>query len=223
MKKGGHRRIRVWDPATRVFHWLLVVLVSVSWYTGMAGGLGEMDVHVLSGYAILTLVLFRVVWGFAGSKHSRFADFVHGPGTVLAYARSVFTKDYRAPLGHNPMGGWVVVMMLVVLAAQATTGLFANDDVFTEGALAAKVAKSTSDTLTTLHHVGAKVLLALVCLHLAAIATYLVVKKENLVVPMITGRKTVAADATESPFVGSWRAVAALALAAAIVATVVNL
>ena len=223
MKTPGEQRpVRVWDVPTRLFHWVLVVLVAVSFGTGKTGGLKAMDVHVVVGCAVLTLVLFRIVWGFVGSTHSRFADFVHGVPTVWRYGRGLLGGGYRAPLGHNPMGGWVVVVMLAVLLTQATTGLFANDDVFIEGPLAAKVTKEASDTLTWVHHQGAHAMVVLVGLHVTAALAYLVVKKENLILPMITGKKPISADAdaTEGRFASPWLAVAVLGLAAAVVAAV---
>jgi cytochrome b len=218
---GDRRPVRVWDAPTRLFHWALVALVAVSVGTGKNGGLTAMEVHMVVGHAILALVLFRVVWGFVGSTHSRFADFVHGVPTVWRYARNLFGSGYRAPIGHNPMGGWVVVVILAVLTTQATTGLFANDDVFVEGPLAAKVTKETSDILTWVHHQAAHVMVILVGLHVVAALTYLLVKKENLILPMITGiKETVDARATEGRFASPWLAVAILGLAAAAVVAV---
>jgi len=184
-------RIRVWDPATRLFHWLLVALVIVNVYTGLTGGLNEMKYHVLSGQAILALVLFRLAWGFVGSRRSRFSDFVRGPKAVLAYARGLLGGAYAASIGHNPMGGWSVMAMLASLLVQAVTGLYANDDIFTEGPLARTVTKATSDALTVVHDINSKVLFVLIAIHLMAVFGYLIVKHENLIKPMLTGRKRV--------------------------------
>jgi len=184
-------RIRVWDPATRLFHWLLVSLVVVNIYTGLTGGLNEMKYHVLSGQAILALVLFRLAWGFVGSRRSRFSDFVRGPKAVLAYARGLMSGATAASIGHNPLGGWSVMAMLASLLVQAVTGLYANDDIFTEGPLARTVTKATSDTLTVIHDINSKVLFVLIAVHLMAVFGYLIVKHENLIKPMVTGRKHV--------------------------------
>ena len=220
----GGRRIRVWDLPTRLFHWLLVGLVVALVVTGKKGGLTEMDVHKVCGYAVLVLVLFRLAWGFVGSTHSRFADFVRGPGAILGYVRGLFRRDHASPPGHNPAGGMVMVVMLLVLLAQASTGLFANDDIFTEGPLAAKVGKELSDRLTGLHHDGAHAIVVLVALHVAAAFGYLLVKKENLIGPMITGKKTVPADSrtAEGRFASPWLALAIVGLAAAVVFGVVS-
>ncbi len=208
--------VPVWDPATRLFHWALVALVAINVYTGLVGGLGEMELHKLSGYAILSLVLFRLLWGFAGSRHSRFADFVKGPRSVLAYARRLAGAGRAHIAGHNPLGGWSVMAMLLVLLVQAATGLFANDDIFTEGPLARKVTKATSDALTAVHKANARILFVLIAVHLAAVLGYLLVKRENLILPMVTGRRPRRPGESEvgEAFVPQWRAVVALAAAA---------
>ena len=181
-------RVLVWDLPTRIFHWLIVLLVAFSFYTGKTGGT-LMQYHEWSGVAILVLVLFRVLWGFWGGAYARFGDFLEGPRKVLRYASNLFGRGYRPHLGHNPLGGWSVVAMLASLFVQAATGLFANDDIFTEGPLYAWVGKDTSDWLTGIHHINQNVLLGLVALHLGAVAFHFVVKRENLIAPMVTGRK----------------------------------
>jgi cytochrome b len=189
-------KILVWDLPLRLFHWLLVLLVVVSVVSAQIGG-NAMQVHMRSGYAVLTLILFRVLWGFLGSTHARFASFVRGPVTVFAYLRGHGTSHY---LGHNPAGAWSVVLMLAVLLAQAATGLFANDDISTEGPLARLVSKALSDRITGVHHLNANMLFALIGLHLSAIAFYFFRKRENLVKPMLTGLKeSGAADAAQRP------------------------
>lgn len=227
------RSVRVWDPATRLFHWALVILVAVNIYTGSVGGLWEMDLHMLSGQAILSLVLFRVVWGLVGSRHSRFADFVRGPAAVVGYLRRLRGGGDAPPVrGHNPLGGWSVMAMLASLLVQAGTGLYANDDIFTEGPLAKTVSKATSDTLTWVHNVNSKVLFVLIAVHLLAVFGYLIVKHDNLIRPMITGRKPLPPEAppkrageppaADPPFASPWRAAVILACAAALVWAVVG-
>jgi len=181
-------RILVWDLPTRVFHWLLVVLVVLAFVTAEIGGTA-MPYHMWNGGAILVLVLFRVLWGFGGGTQSRFATFVRGPRKVVAYARSLFGKEHAPYLGHNPLGAWSIVAILTALAIQVGTGLFANDDILTEGPLFQWVSKGTSDWLTRIHLINQGILIGLVALHIGAIAFYLVVKRENLILPMITGRK----------------------------------
>jgi Cytochrome b len=187
---GEATRVAVWDLPTRLFHWVLVVLVTVGLVTGNVGGVQGMEVHMLAGYAILALVGFRLVWGFVGSRHARFADFVAGPRRVLAYAREMLTVAHRPTLGHNPLGGWSVLALLASLLVQASTGLFANDDILTEGPLASKVSKGVSDALTAVHEINANLLYVLIGVHLCAIVFYAIVHRENLVRPMVTGWKS---------------------------------
>ncbi|WP_029009114.1 cytochrome b/b6 domain-containing protein [Azospirillum halopraeferens] len=220
---GATRQVLVWDLPTRAFHWLLAGLVVVAFVSGKRG---HMDVHFIVGYAILTLVLFRLIWGVIGSRTARFADFVRGPGAMLAYVRGLRGDGAEPPaLGHNPLGGAMVVVMLALLLAQATTGLFTTDDIFTDGPLVGLVSASLVKTLSTVHRVAIDALVILVALHVAAIALYRVVKGENLVLPMLTGRKAVAADRVVDPPRRTPAVVAllALAVAAAVVAAVVNL
>jgi cytochrome b len=180
--------IEVWDTPTRLFHWILVGLVIFSFVTGKIG-LSAMRYHEWSGFAILVLVVFRLGWGFIGGQHSRFSSFVKGPAAVIRYASSLLRKDSKPHIGHNPLGGWSILAMLISLLVQAGTGLFANDDILTEGPLYALVSKQTSDWLTGVHHLNQKVLLVLVLIHIAAVLFYLIAKRENLIKPMITGSK----------------------------------
>lgn len=181
-------RILVWDLPTRLFHWSLVVLVMVSFVTGKTGGTA-MQYHEWSGVAILVLILFRVLWGLFGGIPSRFSSFIRGPRKVFAYARSLIGKGHQPCLGHNPMGAWSIVAMLAVLLIQVGTGLFANDDILTEGPLFHIISKDTSNWLTRIHHINQNILIGLIVLHLAAILFYWIAKHENLILPVITGRK----------------------------------
>ncbi|HYN38989.1 MAG TPA: cytochrome b/b6 domain-containing protein, partial [Rhodospirillales bacterium] len=172
-----------------------------------------------SGYAILALVLFRLVWGLIGSRRSRFADFVRGPRAVIGYARSLLGAAHDRFVGHNPLGGWSVMAMLASLLLQAGTGLFSRDDILTQGPLAKYVSKETSRFLSGIHEFNASVLYVLIAVHLAAVFGYLVVKKENLIQPMITGRKPATAEtaAADAPYARNLIAAAVLAIAAAAV------
>ena len=182
------RLILVWDLPTRLFHWLLVALVITSFATGKIGGLW-MKYHMWSGYAIFGLLLFRVAWGFVGGRHARFSDFVCGPGAVLRYARTLIDRQPPRHLGHNPLGGWSVLAMLIALLVQAVTGLFSNDDIFIEGPLYPWVSKAASDWLTHIHKLNQEIILLLVAVHVVAVFFYLILKNENLIQPMFTGRK----------------------------------
>ena len=185
------KKVKVWDLPVRLFHWSLVGLVCLSAYTGLAGGLKEMNIHILSGLAILSLVLFRLVWGVVGGTHARFAEFVKGPKKTIDHVRhELLARRPSKSLGHNPLGGWMVAAMLGVLLILAATGLFANDDIFSEGPLAARVTKATSDRLTTFHHWAGNILFVFIGLHLCAVFGYLFIRRENLIYPMVTGFKS---------------------------------
>ncbi|HUX23673.1 MAG TPA: cytochrome b/b6 domain-containing protein, partial [Burkholderiales bacterium] len=122
------RKILVWDLPLRMFHWMLALLVAVSIVSAEIGG-NAMQIHLRSGYTILTLVLFRILWGFFGGTHARFASFVRGPATAIAHLKALRSQKSGRHLGHNPAGGWSVMLMLFVLLIQAGTGLFSNDDI----------------------------------------------------------------------------------------------
>lgn len=210
-----HMTLTVWDLPTRLFHWILVALVIAQWWT--ADSFDTMNYHLWGGYAVLALVLFRLVWGFVGSDTARFRDFVRGPGAALAYVKALPRGDAPRYLGHNPLGGWSIVAMLILLLVQAGTGLFANDDIFIEGPLYSWVSKGTSDWLTTIHRLNFDLLLILIAIHLAAVLFYLLVKRENLIHPMLSGRKHFpSASAVPAPrMVSPWRGLVVLAVASA--------
>jgi cytochrome b len=203
-------KILVWDLPLRLFHWLLALLIVTSFVSANIGG-NAMQIHILSGYCVLALLLFRLLWGFLGSTHARFASFVRGPAAVIAYLRGHGAGRH---LGHNPAGAWSVIFMLAALLLQTATGLFANDDIATEGPLAKLVSKALSDRITGVHHLNVKLLLALIGLHLSAVVFYLIYKRENLVKPMITGFKDAAAGAGEAVQKPGKTWIAALLLAA---------
>jgi cytochrome b len=182
------RSVVVWDVPTRLFHWLLVIFVLISFVTGNIGG-NAIQYHQWSGYGVLALLLFRLIWGFIGSRESRFVNFVKGPAAVGRYATTLLSSNARTYPGHNPLGGWSIIAMLCALLVQAGTGLFANDDIITEGPLFDWVSKATSDWLTQIHKLNQKVIVGLACIHVLAVFFYLLYKRENLVTPMITGAK----------------------------------
>lgn len=180
----------VWDLPLRVFHWVLVLLVISQIVTATIGG-NAMEYHALGGYTILTLVLFRILWGFAGGTHARFGDFLRGPAAVARYARMLIKGTAATYRGHNPLGGWSVVLMLASLLVQAATGLFANDDVMMEGPLAKHVSDDASAQFTVIHDINAAILLTLISFHILAVLFYLFRRKQNLIGPMFTGRKPI--------------------------------
>lgn len=188
----------VWDAPLRAFHWALVLVVAGSFLTHYASGplttagVDAFRWHARCGYAAAVLLTFRVLWGFVGPTHARFVDFVRGPRAAWAYVREMRRgHDVAAPpvVGHNPLGGWMVLVLLALLLAQAITGMFANDQIMNAGPLAGYVDAARSDALTTLHGRASNVIAAAVLLHILAAFFYLLVKRENLVGPMITGYK----------------------------------
>lgn len=181
-------KIYVWDLPTRLFHWTLLGLVIFQWASAEIGG-DLMDYHLLTGYAIAALVVFRVAWGFAGNRYARFGNFLRGVGPTIEYARAMRAKTAPRYLGHNPLGGWMVLALLGTLAIQVTTGLFANDDVMTEGPLRHLVSDRASSLLTEVHGLVFNLLVALVALHVVAVYAHRIFKKEDLIRPMLTGYK----------------------------------
>lgn len=218
----SYERVKIWDLPVRLTHWAIVMLVAFSWWSGEEGG-NAMTYHMWSGYTILTLVLFRILWGFVGSAPARFMSFVRGPRAVCAYLATLPRRAMSGHPGHNPVGGWSVVLLLLSLGTQAGTGLFANDDIMTEGPLAHFVSKGLSDVLTSVHHFNFWVLLTLTAIHIAAVLFYYFYKSENLIAAMLTGNKHVARlSATDPRMAGMGRAAVALAAAAALVYLLVN-
>jgi len=196
-----------WDVPVRLFHWALVLLVLGSVVTGLTGG-NAMVWHMRFGYAILALVVFRVLWGFLGSSTARFSDFLYGPRRVIVFTGAILRRREAPYLGHNPLGGWMVLVFLAALLFQASSGLFANDDIATEGPLYAFVGKDLSDQLTSLHKLNVKLLYGLVAVHVAAVLFHWAARGENLVRPMFSGSKQLPPHAPGVParFVGIGRA-----------------
>ncbi len=175
-------RVAVWDWPVRIVHWGLVVLIPWSWWTAENDML---DKHRASGLMILTLLLFRLIWGFAGSPTARFAGFVRAPAAVLAYLRGAPHNGF----GHNPLGGWSVLAMFAALVGQVSLGLFAVDiDGLESGPLSRFVSFETGRAAAELHELLFNGILALVALHIAAILYYLIRRRTNLITPMLTGR-----------------------------------
>jgi cytochrome b len=199
----------LWDLPTRLFHWGLVLLLANAWLSVRQGW---MEIHRWNGYALLALLGFRLLWGWFGSRHARFSDFLYGPRQVWRYLRG-------QPVvygGHNPAGGWAVLAMLLLLLIQGVTGLFATDEILFEGPLYPAVSSGTAEALTRWHKLNFDLVLALVGLHLAALAVHRLLKGEPLIVAMWTGRHP-QRRGREAP-VPLWRALLALAASAGLVA-----
>jgi cytochrome b len=199
--KGASGRLLVWDLPLRLFHWFLVALIGFSWWSGKHH---EMDWHRLSGYAILDLLIFRIYWGFLGGHTARFNNFVRGPGAVIAYGRALLRRASVVARGHNPAGGWSVVLMLGALVAMVAAGLFAVDvDGLESGPLADFLTFDQGRFAAHVHAILFNLILGLMAMHMLAIAFYGVVLRNNLVGPMFSGR-ALAAD-TEVDSSWSWR------------------
>lgn len=215
-------RFRLWDLPTRLFHWTLVILLAVSWYTGENEIMG---IHFYAGYAIFTLLLFRLFWGLWGSTTARFASFIKGPGAVIAYLRTLPRRQPSRSLGHNPLGALSVLAMLAAIAAQVAFGLVAIDIDFVDmGPLSDLVAYETASAALDYHALTVNIIIALVVLHVAVIVFYLIYKRENLTGQMLHGRLSLEDGDTDKQerakalgFRGPLAAVLTLAAAAGIV------
>ncbi len=206
--------MRVWDAPTRLFHWAIVLLIAFSYVSIQKNWI---ELHFLSGYTLLALLLFRVVWGFVGSDTSRFGNFIRNPLEGLRHLATFGKREPDTEIGHNAAGGWMVLFMLALLAIQAGTGLFSNADGTDEGPLAHFVGRKTSDAITGIHALAFNVLLGLVVLHILAIVAYAVVKRHDLVRAMVTGRKRLPATMQQPRFASPALAAAILAVSAAAV------
>jgi cytochrome b len=210
---------RVWDLPTRLFHWALTALIVMQYATGEYHVL-DMRWHYWLGYATLALIAFRVLWGLVGSQTSRFADFLRGPDVVLRHIHAYVYQNPQSSIGHNPLGGWSVVALLACLLVQAVSGLFANDEISEQGPFADHVSAKTMHLMTKLHGWNQNLLLILIALHVAAVLLHLLLKHDNLIVPMLSGRKALA-DAPRLRFVSTWRALLLLVVCAAAVVALV--
>ena len=210
------RKVRIWDLPTRLFHWAIVLLVPALWWTHE---IDRLDLHILLGEAMLGLVLFRLIWGVIGGSTARFVNFVRGPGAVLAHLRG----KAAAGFGHNPIGGWSVVAMLLLLCVQVGIGLFVTDeDGLNSGPLSHLISYESARILAERHETIFYILLAFIALHVVAILYYLVVKRDNLVTPMVTGRRAAPADGPAMTAVPLWRFPLAAGLAAGLTWIVSN-
>lgn len=212
--------MRVWDLPTRLFHWAIVLLVLTSYVSVQ---MEWINVHYWSGYTTLTLLLFRLAWGFVGSETSRFRQFLRSPAAGLAHLAKFRDREPDREIGHNAAGGWMVLLMLAALLLQAGTGLFAgNPKENYGGPFMRQVAPATQHALTTLHSLNFNLILALIALHVAAIVAYAAVKRHDLVRAMVTGRKRLPANMRQPAFASPLLAGAALGAAALFVWALVS-
>ena len=219
------RKVRIWDLPTRVFHWLLAAAVIGSVITAKIGG-NAMAWHFRSGYLILTLLAFRLVWGLVGGRWSRFASFIYSPATLLRYLRGHARPEEHLDVGHSPLGAGSVFALLSVLILQVGTGLFADDEIAASGPLVKFVSAATSSLATGWHkNFGQWLIIALVLLHLGAIGFYRFRRGRDLVRPMLTGDKMLGSKVPASADATGHRSLALMlvALCAAMVGWLVSL
>lgn len=178
--------IRVWDLPIRLFHWLLVLCIAGSLISVNLGG-NAIEWHAYFGYSILTLLIFRFIWGFIGSKHARFSSFIPTRRAILEYLQG---RTVRV-LGHNPIGALSVFALLFVLSVQVITGLFVDDEIAFQGPLAKYVPNFIVSFLSEIHEGNQVVIYTLITIHISAIWFYKKFKGENLIKPMLTGDKEI--------------------------------
>jgi cytochrome b len=193
------RIVLVWDIPIRVFHWLIVALVAAAYATWR---LNWMVLHGWVGDAVLTLLLFRVLWGFLGSETARFSRFLTSPQMAVEHLKHAFQREPDRQVGHNPAGGWMVLLLLALLLVETLTGLYVANDIADEGPLTELVPPWAANAIASSHAILWDALLAAIVLHVLAIAGFAVIKRHNLLRPMITGTKLLPAS-TATPLAGS--------------------
>ena len=214
-------KVLVWDWPVRVMHWGLVVAVFGAWLTRELEG-DWFAWHVRCGYAVIVIACVRLVWGFVGTRHARFGNFVRGPTAVLRDLRAILRRDSEGSAGHTPAGAWMIVALLAMLLAQGLTGLFSNDQVYQTGPLFGYVTGETSDRLTTLHKQIFDVLWIAILIHVLAAFFYLLVKRRNLIVPMFSGKKS-RSDVPQGEEIETSRGIVAIVITAVVITALVVL
>lgn len=220
------KTLKAWDVPIRLFHWLLVASILVSWYTVKTAGeplLFPIEWHARAGYTILVLLVFRWLWGVVGSRHARLRALLRSPRVVARYVAGWFRRHPDLYVGHNPLGGWMTLVLLLSLSLQATSGLVMSDDVLFSAPLAGKLGGRIEDTLVMLHHWNGNALFVLVGIHLLAIVLHRL-KGEALVSAMVTGRKRLAGAVKdgENQLVSGWRAWATAAVAVSVLVAILE-
>ena len=180
------RRVLVWDLPLRIFHWGLAIAFVVSWITAEAG-IEWADLHLYSGYSVLGLIAFRLIWGIVGTRHARFRNFIRGPRALIAGLGTLIHKTAPRAPGHSAVGGWASVVLIVLMLFQAASGLFITDDILFSGPYNSIVSSAVADNLGSFHHFNFNLLIIAVSAHLCIMLWYLLRKRHNLVTPMITG------------------------------------
>jgi len=191
-KQAVKTRVLVWDLPTRLFHWTLALVLAGSWLSHEMEASG-FAAHQFLGYSALGLVLWRIAWGFVGPPFARFTSFLRGPGRVIAYLRGTGAGKESNRLGHNPAGGWAILLMLALVVLQSISGLFNGGELLMEGPWHHVLDKPWKGVVRDAHEVGFTLLLLMVALHLTAIAVYRLRHGQGLVTAMVTGYKSVSA------------------------------
>jgi cytochrome b len=218
-RAAAQERRLVWDLPLRAFHWLFAASILASYLTAQPGS-GWMPWHIRLGEWMMGLLIFRILWGFVGPRHARFASFLAGPRPMWRYFKGlVGREDPILSVGHNPLGGVMVLVMLLLVAFQVGTGLFATDDIVWTGPYNPAVSPATARLLTSLHHRNFNLIWAAIALHVGAIAYYAFVKKQNLVPAMLTGWKPAEAVPAEEAITSSklWKALLVMIVSVAVV------
>ncbi|MFC3173767.1 cytochrome b/b6 domain-containing protein [Novosphingobium bradum] len=206
--------VRLWDLPVRLVHWSFVVLIALLWWSAEER---DMDLHFTLGLVMLGLIVFRLLWGLVGSSTARFASFVKGPAAIRAYLAGLKSGTGPHVVGHNPLGALSVLALVGLIAAQVGLGLFAQDhDAINSGPLNFLVSYDTASAISEVHEALFNVILAVIALHVGAILFYRFIKRDNLVTPMITGRRVFETAVATPRIAPLWVALVCAALAAAI-------
>lgn len=215
----GDRIVVVWDAPTRLFHWLTAVLVAAAYATWR---LNWMEWHSRVGTVLLALLIFRLLWGLFGSDTARFSHFIASPRASVRQLAHIFRREPDRQAGHNPAGGWMVLLLLALLLGETLTGVYIDNDIANVGPLTEFTPAPIADAIEALHATFWNALLAAIALHIAAILVYAVAKRHNLLVPMITGRKTLPAGVVQPRMAGLARAGLLLAASGIVAAELVK-
>ncbi|ABZ75678.1 cytochrome B561 [Shewanella halifaxensis HAW-EB4] len=178
-------KVKVWDIPTRLFHWGMLCLLGGLWWTADAG---EMEWHQLLAYMLMVFIVVRIIWGLVGSDTARFSHFVRSPKTVINYLGRARREGISSSIGHNPVGGYMVVALITLVSVQLTTGLFATDEIFTEGPLYSAVSSDTAGWLTWLHKKNFDLILLLAVVHVFAVGVHMI-KGDKILGAMFSGYK----------------------------------
>ncbi len=209
-------RVLAWDGPTRLFKWALVATVAWAWITDE---MAWTSWHVWNGYAVLVLVVFRLLWGVFGGSTARFATFLSGPAATIRYGLALLRGREGHFLGHNPLGGWMVVVLIGLPALMGLSGLFNADwpdRMVIEGPLSALVPDAVVHVAHRIHSLGFKLLELAVLLHVVAVGFHSLIKKDRLVPAMVTGWKRTGVYADRTPATPGSVTVALVCLAAAV-------